>query len=136
MSIRISGAYRGNKRVELRHEASGALVTTSAPVDNHGDGKGFSPTDLVSGALGACMLTLVAIVAERNQIDVSGMHFSVEKIMSANPRRIGELPIAVHLPQVLDETARQKLENAARTCPVFQSLHADIKVDLRFVYDV
>ena len=38
------------------------------PVDNQGDGSSFSPTDLVATALAACMLTLISIVGERDQM--------------------------------------------------------------------
>ena len=66
------------------------------PVDNHGKGESFSPTDLVATALGTCMLTVMGIVAERHGWDLRGAHVSVEKSMVADPvRRIGKLAVVI-----------------------------------------
>jgi uncharacterized OsmC-like protein len=136
MSVAITGRYVGDKRVELGHGPSGAKLVTAAPVDNQGDGSSFSPTDLVAGALGACALTVMAIVAERSGLDLAGARFALEKHMSASPRRLGEVPVTIHLPGSLAARDRAKLEAAARACPVHASLHPDVKATLTFVYDV
>ncbi len=101
-----------------------------------GDGSTFSPTDLVAAALGACMMTLIGILADREGIDLSGMHFRVEKHMNATPRRIGKLPITIHLPENIALDKREKVERAALTCPVHHSLHPDIEIPVEFLYDV
>ena len=136
MAVEISGRYLGNKRVELTHGPSGARVSVTPPVDNGGDGSSFSPTDLTAGSLGACMLTVMALVAERDQVDLSGMYMKVEKHMEQNPRRIGALPLVIHLPKLIPQEYRAKLERVAYTCPVHHSLSTDIKIDVTFAYDV
>ena len=42
----ISATYLGDLRVECTHNQSGTKIITDAPVDNHGKGEAFSPTDL------------------------------------------------------------------------------------------
>ena len=132
----MRGKYLGNKKVELLHEGSGMRIQTAAPVDNNGDGSSFSPTDLVAASLGACMFTVMGIYAERNGIDLSGGHFTVQKLMADSPRRIRELPLVIHLPSRLDADTRLKLERVAKTCPVHHSLHPEIKAEPSFLYDV
>lgn len=136
MTVRIEGKYIGNKKLELLHVPSGVTIRTAAPKDNEGDGSSFSPTDLCAASLGACMLTVISIVAERNGLDLTGAHMNVEKHMQANPRRIARLPVNIHLPRTLRQEDRQKLENTARTCPVHHSLLPELEVDLQFHYDV
>jgi hypothetical protein len=136
MSVEISGTYVGAKKVNLIHEPSGSVLITEAPKDNGGEGKSFSPTDLVGAAYGSCVMTTIAIVADRLGISVDGMKMRVSKVMQQDPRRIGELPLTVHLPKALSETDRQKLERAGLACPVHKSLHPDIKAPITFVYDV
>ena len=86
----MSGRYLGHLKVELEHGPSGAKITTAAPVDNQGDGSSFSPTDLCAASLGACMLTVMGIVAERDGIDFSTCRFTLEKHMQTDPRRIAK----------------------------------------------
>ncbi|HEY0152537.1 MAG TPA: OsmC family protein, partial [Longimicrobium sp.] len=68
MAVEITGSYAGNLKTELRHTPSGALLQTAAPRDNMGDGSSFSPTDLLAASLGSCMVTTMAIVAQREGI--------------------------------------------------------------------
>lgn len=135
MAVEITGSYLGKLKVQLNHGPSGSVITTAAPVDNNGDGSSFSPTDLVAAALGACMLTIMGIVAEREGIDLTTATFRVEKHMSASPRRIGALPIVFTLPASATPEQRTKLERAALTCPVHHSLHPEIEVKVEFKYE-
>lgn len=134
MAVEITGRYVGNLKTELTHGPSGAVLRTAAPVDNNGDGSSFSPTDMVAAALGACMITVMAMVAERDGIDMSAVSFRVEKHMVSNPRRIGALPVTLHMPAGLTPEQKQKLERTALTCPVHHSLLPEIEKEVRFVY--
>ena len=86
--------------------------------------------------MGSCMLTVMGIVAEKNNVDLSGSTFTVEKHMNQSPRRIGQLPVILHLPKNLTPEMRTKMEHAAHTCPVHHSLHPDIKVEVQILYDI
>ncbi|RSK46363.1 OsmC family protein [Hymenobacter perfusus] len=127
--------YAGHLRTEATHVASGNTILTDAPVDNHGRGEAFSPTDLVSAALGSCMMTIMGIVAERHGVDLTGVSWDVTKHMLAEPRRIGQLDVTFRLPASLPEKERTILENAARTCPVALSLNPEIRQEVRFLYE-
>ncbi len=135
MSVIIDGVYVGNKKARLKHEPSGTEILTVAPKDNFGDGSSFSPTDLVASGLGACMMLIMSIAGEREGMDLSGMRFRVEKEMISAPRRIGKLTLELHLPARLDAPQRERLESVARECPVLRSVHPDVVVDARFLYD-
>lgn len=127
--------YEGHLRTEATHTASGTVIQTDAPVDNHGRGEAFSPTDLVGTALGTCILTTMAIVAERHQVDLVGSTFTMQKTMSQEPpRRIAQLTIELHLPASLSPADRALMERTAHTCPVALSLNPELKQEVRFVY--
>ncbi|MEO1369552.1 MAG: OsmC family protein [Acidobacteriota bacterium] len=134
MAVEISGTYVGGLKVAVQHGPSGAVLHTAAPVDNQGDGSSFSPTDLTAAALGACMLTIMGIIAERNGVDLDGCRFQAEKHMQSDPRRIARVPITFHMPAGLDAATRKKLERGAMTCPVAHSLHPELDKDVRFSY--
>ncbi|NBU39739.1 MAG: OsmC family peroxiredoxin [Planctomycetia bacterium] len=133
--IRLTSTYEGGLRCRATHGPSGTSVVTDAPVDNHGRGESFSPTDLVATALGACMLTVIGIVAERHGLDLAGMTAETEKVMSASaPRRIASLRTRITIPLPGDHPQRTVLERAAATCPVHQSIHPEIDAPVEFIW--
>lgn len=133
---KISTKYLGSLRTEATHEQSGKKLITDAPLDNHGKGESFSPTDLVATALGSCMLTIMGISSETYGFSMEGVTIEIEKVMAANPRRIAEIKIILNFPHGGEYTAQQKriIESAAKTCPVSNSLHPDLKKTLIFNY--
>jgi uncharacterized OsmC-like protein len=129
--IEIDIDYQGQLHCSAKHGPSGNTLVTDAPVDNNGRGEAFSPTDLVATALGCCMATVMGIVAERKVIDLTGMKIRVQKHMSTDaPRRIVALPVHIHLPLPADHPAIPLLKASIHGCPVHNSLHPDIQVDV------
>ncbi len=125
--------YLGGLRCEAVHGPSGSKILTDAPVDNHGQGAAFSPTDLAATSLGLCMATIMGIAAQRHDIDLTGMTIGVDKTMSADsPRRIAKIEIVFRIPQPPDHPKRKLLEAAALACPVHHSLHPDVEKPVRF----
>lgn len=92
--------YKGELRTEAIHVKSENKIITDAPVDNHGKGEAFSPTDLVCAALGSCMLTVMGIEAGKEGIDMEGMQATVHKIMSSSPRKITKIKIRISHPDL------------------------------------
>jgi putative redox protein len=131
--VNISIRYEAALRCAATHGPSGQTLFTDAPVDNHGRGESFSPTDLVATALGTCMATIMGIVSERHTIDLAGMKIEVTKEMTKEaPRRIARLVTVIDVPLPADHPDRDLLERAALTCPVHQSLHPEIEKPLDF----
>jgi len=130
--------YEGDLRTVATHLRSGSRIETDAPVDNQGKGERFSPSDLVATALGNCMLTIMGMKARDMDIDLTGVNIDVEKIMKADPRRIGGINLTFHFPDGFnaDEKQRLILERAAHTCPVIYSIHPDIAVNVSFNWPV
>ncbi len=131
--VEIDIINQGKLRCEATHEPSGVKLLTDAPKDNNGEGKSFSPTDLLATALGSCMMTIMSISAQKEDIDLTGSSVSVIKEMSASgPRRIAKLTVKFDIPTRVTEVQRQKLHNAAMACPVHKSLHPDVEVAVTF----
>ena len=133
--VKATTRYEGGLRCRAVHGPSGTTLVTDAPVDNHGKGESFSPTDLVATALGACMMTIMGIVAERHGLDLTGMTAETEKAMTAAPpRRTATLRTRITGPLPAYQPQRQPLEQAAHTCPVHKSLHPEIDAAIEFVW--
>ena len=115
----------------MTHLKSNNTIMTDAPTDNHGKGEAFSPTDLVCGALAACMMTIMGITAQTHEFDIDGATYEVKKTMVTDPRRIGQIDIAINFPKH-DYTDKQKamLKAAADTCPVAKTLGSEVVVNV------
>ncbi len=136
MGVKLEVIYQGGLRCSAVHGPSGAALLTDAPLDNHGKGESFSPTDLVAAGLATCMLTIIGIFAERHALDLRGMRVAVTKEMAATPiRRIARLACEIEVPLPNDSPHREAIERAALMCPVHQSLHPDIDKPIVFRWD-
>ena len=133
--VEIEARYDGHKKCSLRHQ-EGSILHTDAPKDIGGEASAFSPTDLVAAALASCVLTTVAMFAERHDLDLTGIRAHVGKSMTASPRRIGHLPLTVHIPASVPAEMRPALERVAHACPVHASLHPDVDAPIEFRYDL
>ena len=131
----IETTYLGDLRTEATHLQSGTKIITDAPLDNQGKGEAFSPTDLLAASLGSCMLTIMGIKARANNIDIDGTTCSITKIMAADPRRVSEIVINFKFPKDYSEKDQQLLERSALTCPVFYSVHEDLKKTVTFGWE-
>lgn len=125
--------YEGELRTVCTHLRSGNSFNTDAPVDNNGKGERFSPTDLLATSLGTCMITVMGIKARAMGFDLDGVKIDVEKIMKAEPRRVGGINLFFHIPERLrdiDPKSRDILKYTGNTCPVQYSIHPDIEVKI------
>lgn len=128
----IETVYQGTLRTQAKHVQSGTEILTDAPVDNQGKGEAFSPTDLLAASLGSCMLTIMGITAREHQINIENTTCEITKVMVANPRRVGEINVKLNFPEKYSDKQQKILERAALTCPVYLSLHPDIKKLVNF----
>ena len=123
--------YNGDLRVLCTHLQSGSSFETDAPVDNHGKGERFSPTDLLATSLATCMVTVMGIKARAMGFDLNDIKVEVLKIMKSDPRRVGGIELTFHIPEYLehiDEKSKTIMKHTGETCPVMHSIHPDIEV--------
>jgi len=124
--------YLGDLRTSSEHLQSGSINISDAPIDNNGKGEAFSPTDTVANGLASCMFTVMGIKARDLGVDFSGSTAEVTKIMGTEPRRITEIHVTFTMELEADEKTKTILERTAMTCPVYYSLHPDIKKEIVF----
>lgn len=131
--VEIQISYDGDLRSTATHGPSGVSLITDAPVDNHGKGESFSPTDLLATALGTCMSTYLGLASNRNGYDLVGTRIRVTKEMTADPlRRVGKLAVTITLPRAMDDKDVKILTNSVTACPVKLSISDRIDVPITF----
>lgn len=124
--------YLGGLRTSATHLASGNTIITDAPIDNHGKGEAFSPTDLVATSYASCMLTIIGIYCQSHNLSFNNGSAEVTKIMSVNPpRRIEKLIITVDITNNgWDDSQKKHVIAAGKACPVAKTLGDNVEVEL------
>jgi putative redox protein len=131
----VQTKYLGDLRTESVHTKSGSKLLTDAPLDNQGKGESFSPTDLVATAYGACVCTIMGKAAQTHGFTIEGTEVQTTKVMGTDPRRIVELITEFTFPHNSYSAKEKKiLELSAKECPVYNSLHPDLKKTVTFKY--
>jgi putative redox protein len=130
----VESKYLGELRTEATHLKSNTRIITDAPIDNHGKGEFFSPTDLVATAFGSCIMTVLGIAAETHHFDISGATWKITKIMTESPRRIGEVVVELAFPRDYSDKEKSIINHCISNCPVALSLHPDLKQSVSVTY--
>ena len=129
---KIEVLYISDLRTEANHVDSGDHILTDAPKDNMGQGEAFSPTDLFATALGSCMLTIMGISANTQNINIDGSKVFINKLMGTGPRRIIAIDLVFDIKGKLTDKQKTILIKSAKHCPVSKSIHPDIKETIKF----
>jgi len=116
----IETVYEGKFRTRTSKGGESRIVTDLA--------QDFSPIDLFAASLSSCLLTIMAKAAEKMGLNIDGSKVSVKKEMSRDlPRRVSKIQVDFFCTSEFSGEIREKLEIAAKTCPVHYSLHPDLE---------
>lgn len=125
--------YLGNLRTKYTHLKSGTEIISDAPTDNKGKGETFSPTDLVASSYAGCMITIIGIHCQENDITFNRAVAEVDKIMESNPRRIGGINIIMDLSgNDWDKDIQERIIRVGEACPVAKSVHEGIVINFTY----
>ena len=132
---KIKCSYLGNLKCDAIHLQSGQRINTDAPLDHCGEGKNFSPTDLLATSLGTCLITIIAIKAKSNGWTLENIYLNIEKIMTKNKdRKIEELIVDIYIPKNLSKEKFNFIKNASKDCPVTRNLSESLDIKISWHY--
>lgn len=129
---KFSVHYKEKGSCKITHRINGTEIVTDLPPEYGGNGRSFSSTDLVSAAVGSCVLTTIDSLIERNGHDPKSIEIAVEKELAENPKMIKSIRLEIRHPDLFSSILLQKLERAMATCPVKKSLNTQIEVKTIF----
>lgn len=118
--------YDGSFSTKVYTQEGALELTTDAPIEHGGKGERLSPTDLFAASLGACVVTILSMYAKKMHIPFEGVKAHVVKKGGPNGS-IGEIAIDVHYPGSLSSELLEKLEKAAKHCPIHECIDPKIK---------
>ena len=126
--------YLGDSKIESVHEASGEVVSTYVPANNFSVREHFSPTDIFATALAESAFASLVVLGQDRNIDITGATCELKKTMYFDPRRIGEIFCVFHFPKDYALEEKEFIESTIKNCPVYLSLHPDVKKIFLFKY--
>jgi uncharacterized OsmC-like protein len=91
---------------------------------------GPSAPEMLLASLGSCIASVIVVFGERHGLELEGMSVRLDYKLADNPYRMGEISIAVHLPQRLTEEQRRVLERVADACLIHNTLLHPPKITL------
>ena len=119
----------------IRSLETKAKISTDAPQNHGGKGVEFSPTDLFAAALGSCILTIMGMHAKKLGVNFQGVKAKVTKNQGTIPGGIGEILVHVYYPHPIEASLRDKLEKAAKNCPLHHSIDSKINQEIVFHWE-
>ncbi len=126
--------YLGDSKIESVHDASGEVFSTYVPANNFSVREHFSPTDIFATALAESAFASLVVLGQDRNIDITGATCELKKTMYFDPRRIGEIFCVFHFPKDYALEEKEFIESTIKNCPVYLSLHPDIKKIFLFKY--
>lgn len=121
----------GKGDTAITHVESGARIRSSKSPAFGGSGAAFSSTDLLAAALGSCIATNIEPVAERHGVRLDRIRLTVDKQLSASPKRLEAMAVAVTVSGDTVPDVLLRFERAADLCLVHRSLAPHVRVDIR-----
>ena len=96
--------------------------------------KPFGPTDLLTVSLSSCIATYIDFVAQKNKFETPNVTVKINKTMNADGTKVEAFETVVNFGKEYSTEQKEIIENAAKNCPVGNSLATDIKRSYQFNY--
>jgi uncharacterized OsmC-like protein len=105
-------------------------VTCDMAVSEGGQDHGPHPSELLVGALGACIGKAIARYCQTIQCPSEGITLYLAYQFADNPRRVAGITIDLELPKGFPEDRKKAIRNIIHQCPVHNTLKNPPEIDL------
>ena len=112
--------------------ARGNEVIVDDTVEAGGPGDGFRPSELLLGALAACMAGTMTNFATDQDIAIDGITVSVSDQVEKAPTRIGGITVSMVVRADANERQAASLERVASACKIHNTLRHSPQIDVEF----
>jgi uncharacterized OsmC-like protein len=112
--------------------ARGNEVIVDDTIEAGGPGDGFRPTELLLGALAACMAGTMTNFATDQDIDIDGITVTVSDQVEKAPTRIGAITVSMVVRAEADERQAASLERVASACKIHNTLKRSPRIGVEF----
>ena len=133
MDAIYTAAATANGREGRAVSSDGQLdLTLAMPPALGGDGKGTNPEQLFAAGYAACFASALGLVGRQAKVDTSEASVTAEVSIGSDGKGGFGLAVVlrVELPDSLQETGRELVEQAHQVCPYSNATRGNIPVEL------
>lgn len=130
MGMEIELQQIEGRRFAIR--ARGNEVIVDDTIEAGGPGDGFRPTELLLGALAACMAGTMTNFAVDQGIGIDGITVSVSDSVEKAPTRIGSIEVSMVVRADADDRQAASLQRVASACKIHNTLNHSPQVHVDF----
>lgn len=112
--------------------ARGLELIVDDTIADGGPGDGFRPTELLLGALAACMAGTMVNFADNQNIGINGISVRVEDEVAKQPTRIGSIAVDMSVRSDATDAQQRSLERVASACKIHTTLAHSPDVSVNF----
>lgn len=113
-------------------EARGNRLIVDDTLEAGGPGDGFRPTELLLGALGACMIGTMINFARGQGISVGDISMDLHEEAADKPTRIDRIRATMSLRTDADDRRQETLRRVSGGCRIHNTLETSPTVELDF----
>ncbi|HPD17666.1 MAG TPA: OsmC family protein [Planctomycetota bacterium] len=132
MQDQVTVVYDALLHCTAEHSRTGKKLETDATRGFGGKGECYTPIDLTAAALGGCMMIMMGKAAQREGLDILGAKVTV--VPEFADMRLAKMKATFHMPRVLPQADRARLEQASQMCPIYRALCPSVEVIVDFVW--
>lgn len=131
----ITVIYNGDKQTASTCGKSPITLLTDNSDESNKNETTFTPVDMFVSSVGACMLTVMGMVAAKRGFDIKGATASMAYTSDPTTHQVASISITFHMPPLqLSDSDKRTLAATARACPVGASINPNIKKEIAFEY--
>jgi uncharacterized OsmC-like protein len=121
--------HEGGDRYRVR--VRGHELVVDQPVEDGGEDAGPTPTELFVAGLASCVAFYAGRFLRRHGLPTEGLAVDCSfNFAEDRPARVGEISVAVHLPEGFPEERRAALRAVVEHCTVHNSLRQPPEVGI------
>lgn len=128
--MRIEVEQQGGRRLVIRARGNEIVIDDTA--EDGGPGDGFRPTELLLGALAACMMGTLISFADGQHITVKDLRAIVEDETADRPKRLDSIDVRMTLETDASPARIATLERVAAACKIHNTLETSPDITLEF----
>jgi uncharacterized OsmC-like protein len=115
----------------VTHHLSLDIIKVQTPKEFGGIGQTYTSTDLLASALTTCMASSIALLMERNGIDLSKVQFNVDKQLSINPKALQSITINININDEIDSILAKKIKTCIQQCLIYKLLCQQLEIQIK-----